>query len=153
MSQALSEFRSPVGQEALRLRMVAMNGREDPLLDAARFQRLLRQANDAEVADVRKVGDDDYEIALQRSSSRPPAAAASSRGTHGRACGWWRGPAAEPVSSGTRENGQRLGLRFRRGSRGPMRAADIPRVGMVSIEPFAEPELLASACRAGISRS
>ena len=41
------------------------------LLDAARFQRLLRQANDAEVADVRKVGDDDYEIALQRSSSRP----------------------------------------------------------------------------------
>ena len=62
MSQALSEFRSAVGQEALRLRMVAMHGREDPLLDAARFPRLLRQANDAEVADVRKVGDDDYEI-------------------------------------------------------------------------------------------
>ena len=62
MSQALSEFRSPVGQEALRLRMVAMHGREDALLDAGRFPRLLRQANDAEVADVRKVGDDDYEI-------------------------------------------------------------------------------------------
>ncbi|HWN19023.1 MAG TPA: NYN domain-containing protein [Gemmatimonadales bacterium] len=143
MSQALSEFRSPVGQEALRLRMVAMNGREDPLLDAARFQRLLRQANDAEVADVRKVGDDDYEIALQRSSSRPQLPPAPREESTDAPAAGGEAPAAEPVSSGTRENGQRLGLRFRRGSRGPMRAADIPRVGMVSIEPFAEPELLA----------
>lgn len=143
MAQALSEFRSPVGQEALRLRMVAMNGREDPLLDAARFQRLLRQANDAEVADVRKVGDDDYEIALQRSSSRqapPPAPREETQEV---------GPGGEPATpeppaSATRENGQRLGLRFRRGSRGPMRAADIPRVGMVSIEPFPEPEGMTS---------
>ena len=143
MAQALSEFRSPVGQEALRLRMVAMNGREDPLLDAARFQRLLRQANDAEVADVRKVGDDDYEIALQRSSSRqapPPAPREEIQEV---------GPGGEPATpeppaSATRENGQRLGLRFRRGSRGPMRAADIPRVGMVSIEPFPEPEAMTS---------
>ncbi|MGZ8392081.1 MAG: NYN domain-containing protein, partial [Gemmatimonadales bacterium] len=112
MSQALSEFRSPVGQEALRLRMVAMNGREDPLLDAARFQRLLRQANDAEVADVRKVGDDDYEIALQRSSPRPqlpPAPREESKDvtTGGETA------AVEPAPSVTRENGQRLGLRFR----------------------------------------
>ncbi|MGI8817889.1 MAG: NYN domain-containing protein [Gemmatimonadales bacterium] len=143
MAQALSEFRSPVGQEALRLRMVAMNGREDPLLDAARFQRLLRQANDAEVADVRKVGDDDYEIALQRSSSRqapPPVPREEPQEV---------GPGGEPATpeppaSATRENGQRLGLRFRRGSRGPMRAADIPRVGMVSIEPFPEPEGMTS---------
>jgi uncharacterized protein (TIGR00288 family) len=139
MAQALSEFRSPVGQEALRLRMVAMNGREDPLLDAARFQRLLRQANDAEVAEVRKVGDDDYEIALQRTSSRPllpptPREEPPETGSGGQAS------ASEPVSLGTRENGQRLGLRFRRGSRGPMRAADIPLVGVVSIDPFSEPE-------------
>jgi hypothetical protein len=142
MSQALSEFRSPVGQEALRLRMVAMNGREDPLLDAARFLRLLRQANDAEVADVRKVGDDDYEIALQRSSSRPQLPPAPREEAPDAPSGS-EPAAAEPVSSGTRENGQRLGLRFRRGSRGPVRAADIPRVGMVSIEPFSEPEKLA----------
>ncbi len=142
MSQALSEFRSPVGQEALRLRMVAMNGREDPLLDAARFQRLLRQANDAEVADVRKVGDDDYEIALQRSSSRPQLPAAP-REESTEAPPGGENVLPEPASSGGRENGQRLGLRFRRGSRGPMRAADIPLVGMVSIEPYAEPERLA----------
>jgi hypothetical protein len=37
-----------------------------------------------------------------------------------------------------RDNGQRLGVRFRRGSRGPLRAGDIPLVGVVQIEtPFA----------------
>ena len=148
MAQALSEFRSPVGQEALRLRMVAMNGREDPLLDAARFQRLLRQANDAEVADVRKVGDDDYEIALQRTSSRsllppPPREEPQETVSAGEPA------ASEPVSTGTRENGQRLGLRFRRGSRGPMRAADIPLVGVVRIDPFSEPELPATPADVG----
>jgi uncharacterized protein (TIGR00288 family) len=137
MSQALSEFRSPVGQEALRLRMVAMHGREDPLLDATRFPRLLRQANDAEVADVRKLGDDDYEIVQQRQPSRPmqppaPREEPQEAVTPGE-------PAAEPVSSGTRENGQRLGLRFRRGSRGPTRAAEIPLIGLVSMESPLEP--------------
>ena len=132
MSQALSEFRSPVGQEALRLRMVAMHGREDPLLDAARFPRLLRQANDAEVADVRKVGDDDYEIAPQRQTARPMLPPAAREEPPETAAG--AEPSPEPVTSGTRENGQRLGLRFRRGSRGPSRAAEIPLIGVVSIE-------------------
>jgi uncharacterized protein (TIGR00288 family) len=138
MTQALSEFRSPVGQEALRLRMVAMHGREDPLLDGSRFPRLLRQANDAEVADVRKVGDDDYEITAQRAPTRalPPLAApqeppAGAEGPGGE-------PAAEAAQPAARENGQRLGLRFRRGSRGPARAAEIPLIGMVSMEQPAE---------------
>jgi uncharacterized protein (TIGR00288 family) len=136
MSQALSEFRSPVGQEALRLRMVAMHGREDPLLDAARFPRLLRQANDAEVADVRKVGDDDYEIAPQRQAARPGMPAPreepqeSASGAE---------PTPEPTTAGTRENGQRLGLRFRRGSRSPMRPGEIPLIGVVSMEPAIDP--------------
>jgi hypothetical protein len=145
MSQALSEFRSPVGQEALRLRMVAMHGREDPLLDATRFPRLLRQANDAEVADVRKVGDDDYEISAQRvltRSSLPPAA-----------------PPVEEIASAQtsvdalpesgpapgRENGQRLGVRFRRGSRAPTRAGEIPLIGVVRIDPPVEPVAPAAA--------
>jgi len=138
MSQALSEFRSPVGQEALRLRMVAMHGREDPLLEAARFPRLLRQANDAEVADVRKLGDDDYEISAQRSPLRPalppavpqeeplPALTASDA-------------SSDTGGAASRENGQRFGVRFRRGSRGPTRAADIPLIGVVRIEPSVEP--------------
>jgi uncharacterized protein (TIGR00288 family) len=138
MSEALSEFRSPVGQEALRLRMVAMHGREDPLLDTVRFPRLLRQANDAEVADVRKVGDDDYEIALQRQPSRPMPPALREIPQESVA-----GPepaVPEPAAPASRENGQRLGLRFRRGSRGPSRAGDIPLIGVVSMDSPVEPE-------------
>jgi ribonuclease E len=135
MSQALSEFRSPVGQEALRLRMVAMHGREDPLLDAGRFPRLLRQANDAEVADVRKVGDDDYEISAQRTGLQPSLPPASSVAEPASTT------SAEPATTdaaapaGVRENGQRLGLRFRRGSRAPLRPGDIPLIGVVQMEP------------------
>jgi hypothetical protein len=136
MSQALSEFRSPVGQEALRLRMVAMHGREDPLLDAARFPRLLRQANDAEVADVRKVGDDDYEIAPQRQAARPGSPAPREEPQESVS---GAEPTPEPTTAGTRENGQRLGLRFRRGSRSPMRPGEIPLIGVVSMEPAIEP--------------
>jgi uncharacterized protein (TIGR00288 family) len=132
MTQALSEFRSPVGQEALRLRMVAMHGREDPLLDTSRFPRLLRQANDAEVADVRKVGDDDYEITAQRGLSRPASAPATA--PEELPAPMAGGASSPEVSAAGRENGQRLGLRFRRGSRAPIRAADIPLIGVVKIE-------------------
>jgi uncharacterized protein (TIGR00288 family) len=145
MTQALSELRTPVGHEALRLRMVAMYGREDSLLDASRFPRLLRQANDAEVADVRKVGDDEYEISPHHAaagsalpSSAPPSSAVSEEtGEHAAAVS---SPAELP---GTRDNGQRLGLRFRRGSRGPVRQGEIPLVGVVQIDvpqPEASPQ-------------
>jgi uncharacterized protein (TIGR00288 family) len=138
MTQALSEFRSPVGQEALRLRMVAMHGREDPLLDAARFPRLLRQANDAEVADVRKVGDDDYEISSQR-APQLKAVPTPPRPSDEAAVPPESSEAPVEVSSAGRENGQRLGLRFRRGSRAPSRGGEIPLVGVVRIEAPAEP--------------
>jgi uncharacterized protein (TIGR00288 family) len=139
MAQALSEFRSPVGQEALRLRMVAMHGREDPLLDVARFPRLLRQANDAEVADVRKVGDDDYEIAAQRGSLRPAMPISPPPGEEPSAVPTADAAPAESSGGTARENGQRLGLRFRRGSRAPMRAGEIPLIGVVKIEPAIPP--------------
>jgi uncharacterized protein (TIGR00288 family) len=139
MAQALSELRGPVNQEALRLRMAALHGREDPLLDAARFPRLLRQANDAEIADVRKVGDDDYEISDRRGGGSAPAPLAPVAST----------PAASPVEPGggvptaehlaevspaVRENGQRFGVRFRRGSRGALRAGEIPLIGVVQVD-------------------
>jgi hypothetical protein len=141
MAQALSELRGPVNQEALRLRMAALHGREDPLLDPARFPRLLRQANDAEIADVRKVGEDDYEISDRRGGGAAPAPLAPAASIPAAA------PAAEPgegattaeavaeVLTGTRENGQRFGVRFRRGSRGGLRAGDIPLVGVVQVDP------------------
>jgi uncharacterized protein (TIGR00288 family) len=140
MTQALSELRAPVPHETLRLRMVAMHGREDPLLDAARYARLLRQANDAEVADVRKIGDDEYEVSPHRSAMTSAVGGAAPSSSAAAAAPAEEAPSAEPAAeTGGRENGQRLGLRFRRGSRGPMRAADIPLIGVVQIEPVEEP--------------
>jgi uncharacterized protein (TIGR00288 family) len=137
MAQALAELRAPVPHDALRLRMVALHGREDALLDMARFQRLLRQANDAEIADVRKVGDDEYEVSPHRTGAVPPIAAPSAPpvdelvGAGVNAGAAAAEPASEPAG---RDNGQRLGLRFRRGSRGPARTAGVPLVGLVQID-------------------
>jgi hypothetical protein len=151
MSQALSEFRSPVGQEALRLRMVAMHGREDPLLDASRFPRLLRQANDAEVADVRKVGDDDYEISAQRTGLQPSLPPASSVAEPASTTPSEPVTAEATAPAAGRENGQRLGVRFRRGSRAPMRPGDIPLIGVVQMEPPASTTTEAETAQPDVS--
>jgi uncharacterized protein (TIGR00288 family) len=140
MAQALSELRGPVTQEALRLRMAALHGREDALLDPSRFPRLLRQANDAEIADVRKVGDDDYEISDRRGAGMappPPALPAVSAPSGPAAESADGAEPAEPapeVPAGVRENGQRFGVRFRRGSRGGLRAGEIPLIGVVQMD-------------------
>jgi hypothetical protein len=146
MSQALGELRGPVPHEALRLRMVALHGREDPLLDTGRFTRLLRQANDAEVADVRKVGDDDYEVSPHRTTSVPAIAAPAGSGAT--AAPAPATPIEEPAApvaeaapdTAARDNGQRLGVRFRRGSRAPIRPGEIPLIGVVQIEAPLAPE-------------
>ncbi|HEX2217492.1 MAG TPA: NYN domain-containing protein [Gemmatimonadales bacterium] len=145
MTQALVELRGPVGQEALRLRMAALHGREDPLLDPSRFPRLLRQANDAEIADVRKVGEDDYEISARRTAGMtPPAPSAASAAPAAPSepetpppadtAEYEAEPAAAEVTASGRENGMRYGVRFRRGSRGGLRTGEIPLVGVVRIE-------------------
>jgi uncharacterized protein (TIGR00288 family) len=142
MSQALAELRGPVGHEGLRLRMSALHGREDPLLDATRFPRLLRQANDAEIADVRKVGEDDYEITARRGAMLPPLAPApapsappaeAESGPPDVPTADAEPPAGEPAGAG-RDNGLRFGVRFRRGSRGGMRTAEYPLVGVVQMD-------------------
>jgi uncharacterized protein (TIGR00288 family) len=148
MSQALLELRTPVGHEPLRLRMVAMHGREDPLLEPGRFFRLLRQANDAEVADVRKLGEDEYEIAPHRTAALIGTAAAKPAsppppptGGEAEAADTAPSVAASAPEAAGRENGVRLGLRFRRGSRGALRPGEIPLIGVVQMEqpPAAEP--------------
>jgi uncharacterized protein (TIGR00288 family) len=64
MREALAQLGTSVGHEALRLRMAAVHGKDDAMLTAEKFARLLRQANDAEVADVRKIGEDEFEVSL-----------------------------------------------------------------------------------------
>jgi hypothetical protein len=146
MSQALAELRGPVSQEALRLRMAALHGRDDALLDPTRFPRLLRQANDAEIADVRKVGEDDYEISAHRTAAliSPSAPAAPRSETPAPAEAGAPEPSGAPAeaaeadtaaaASAGRDNGSRFGVRFRRGSRGSSRPGEIPLIGVVQIE-------------------
>jgi uncharacterized protein (TIGR00288 family) len=134
MADALGQLKPPVGAESLRLRMQAMHGREDALLDPQRFSRFLRQANDAEVADVRQIGDGDYEVSSHRLEAaappvtRPRAAVVAETETPPLAA--VASAAAEPEP----ENGQRFGIRFRRGSRGGVRRADVPLIGVVSVD-------------------
>ena len=133
MRRALAELPSPVGHEALRLRMSALQGREDAMLDATRFPRLLRQAHDAEVADVRKVGEDEFEVVGRGVEPAPPpvraAAATGEPAGDGVA-------AAAPVAPG---EGARGGVRFRRGSRLPAAPPAIQMVGVVSLDEEPEP--------------
>jgi hypothetical protein len=102
--------------------------------------RLLRQANDAEVADVRKIGDDEYEVAPHRldTSGGPPAPAALVVVTDAMVP---EAPADAAVEAGPSGggNGQRPGIRFRRGSRGGVRAGQVPLIGVVPESPAPEP--------------
>jgi uncharacterized protein (TIGR00288 family) len=135
LTRALAELPSPVGGEALRARMAALHGKEDPLLDTERFGRFLRQANDAEMADVRKLSDDSYEVAahktnlgLARNLSVSGDAAAPSVDGNGSA----------PAPTG--EVGIRAAaLRFRRGSRAPIRPLELPLVGVVQVDDEPKP--------------
>jgi hypothetical protein len=119
LTRALGEMPAPVPHEALRGRMAALHGREDSLLDAANFPRLLRQANDAEVADVRLVADGQFEVsphktdlAMQlRPTPEPTADGATA-------------PMARPAAA----------LRFRSGSGTSRRAAMVPMVGVIKLD-------------------
>ncbi|HEV8149746.1 MAG TPA: NYN domain-containing protein [Gemmatimonadales bacterium] len=130
MARALSELPAPVSGDTLRARMAALHGKEDQLLDSARFARLLRQANDAEIADVRKVGEDKYEVTPHRShaASAPPIPALPATSV--------------PADNGSGPEAGRPGatparaaaLRFRRGSRSMLRPPELPLVGVVHVD-------------------
>ena len=132
----MAELRAPVAQEALRLRMVALHGREDALLDAGRFPRLLRQANDAEVADVRKVGDDEYEISRASVVRLAPLCAPAAPRRGAATVGAHRRSASSGCRQlpGQRENGQRSGSGSVGARAAPRRGGEIPLIGVVQIE-------------------
>jgi len=132
LTRAMAELPLPVGGEAVRARMAALLGREDPLLDPERFGRFLRQANDAEIADVRKLGDDSFEVSphktdlsLLRAVAARPAEAAPAAGNGSTPDS---APGAEPAPRSP------AALRFRRGSRAPIRPLALPLVGMVRVD-------------------
>jgi uncharacterized protein (TIGR00288 family) len=118
LSRALGELPAPVAQDVLLARMATLYGKEDPLLEPVRFGKLLRQANDAEIADVRSLGDDRYEISPHKSDlalqmrpvETPPTETAGAT-------------VARPAAA----------LRFRGGSRTSTRPADLHMVGVIDM--------------------
>jgi uncharacterized protein (TIGR00288 family) len=131
MRRALAELPSPANHEPLRNRMAALYGKEDPMLEAAAFPRLLRQAHDAEVADVRKVAEDEYEVVGR---GMEPAPAGSARSTEPeRVEAGLAGPPATTMTA-SEASAQRGGIRFRRGSRVGASPPVIPMIGIVSLE-------------------
>jgi uncharacterized protein (TIGR00288 family) len=134
LRQSMSELPSPSAGEAVRNRMAALFGKSDPLLETERFHRFLRQAHDAEVADVRLIGENQFEVStrpgFRYERPTPPPRPEPVR--------------AEPAVSATApvteaqvetgSNGKRAGIRFRRGSRGVMARVDVPMVGVVTVE-------------------
>jgi uncharacterized protein (TIGR00288 family) len=119
MSRALGELPAPVPHETLRARMAALHGKEDPLLDAARFDKLLRQANDAEIADVRMIGENQFEISQHKSDLALQMRAPVDTGT--------ASASATPVARAP------VALRFRGGSRTTTRLPALQMVGVVDM--------------------
>lgn len=130
LKRALGELGSPARHDVLRARMAALYGREDELLDAGRFGRLLRQANDAEVADVKKLAEDEYEVSLSRVERARLTANGSSPVSAPPPPPPPTSAAAEPAADAAPQ----AMLRFRRGSRSPLLKADIPLVGVVKVD-------------------
>lgn len=119
MSRALGELPVPVSGDTLRARMAALHGKEDLLLDTSRFNMLLRQANDAEVADVRALGPDQYEVSPHKSDlamHRRPAVETK--------------PSAEGVESTPAPAPER---RFRGGARAAARPGALQMVGVIDL--------------------
>ena len=144
LCRALGELPTPARHDVVRARMSALHGREDPLLEPERFSRLLRQVNDAEIAEVKKIGEDEYELTLSRverarmGPSAPVVSASASPAFPGDGQGQEAGSAPEP-------GGTRSTLRFRRGSRGVVLTSAVPLVGVVRAEAPAPPKVIPEA--------
>jgi len=136
LREALSQLETPVAHESLRLRMAALHGRDDALLSEERFIRLLRQAHDAEIADLNQVGEGAWEVSLHptedpRARSGLPAqpVAMAEPVASGEGAGENGAPASAPAAATT----SGFGVRFRRGGRAG-RPAEVPLIGMVRLD-------------------
>jgi hypothetical protein len=136
MAQVLAELPNPVEHESLRARMAALHGREDVLFEPARFAKLLRQANDAEVADVRKTGDDAYEVSVHPTDIAVPRQRAAAKAS----------PPAKPAAEAASKSSAAATkpdeasvtpaapVRYRRGSRLGTQKPEIAMVGVVTVD-------------------
>ncbi|HET9065616.1 MAG TPA: NYN domain-containing protein [Gemmatimonadales bacterium] len=121
LTRALGELPTPVAHELLRGRMAALLGREDALLAEKQFPKLLRQANDAEVAEVRMLDETHFEVSPHKSDlalhRRPTAENGNANGE------------TVPTATVAAPAG-----RFRSRSGSPKRNGEVPLVGVVKLD-------------------
>jgi len=122
LNRALGELPTPAGHEVLRARMAALHGTEDVLLEVPRFFKLLRQANDAEIADVRLLGDDQYEVTPHRTEMGMQRRATPEATT-------------TTAADGTVTTTPAAAIRFRGGVRAAAGASSVPMVGVINLSP------------------
>ena len=154
MREALAQLGTSVGHEALRLRMAAIHGKDDAMLTAEKFARLLRQANDAEVADVRKIGEDEFEVSLHPTGD--PRARAGAGFAMRQAAAPAATNGAEPDTASAPVEAVpviRYGVRSRPGTRPPMRPSGLQLVGAVSLDDEAPAVVAAEAAPARKGRA
>jgi uncharacterized protein (TIGR00288 family) len=132
LTRALGELPTPAAHEVLRARMAALHGREDVLLEPASFVRLLRQANDAEVADVRLVAEGEFEVSPHKSDLamqvRPMVDP--------------NGVAGAPTTTPTRPP---AALRYRSGTQATKRGGQVAMVGVIQLDGDTPPAVTVAA--------
>ena len=101
--------------------MAALHGREDVLLEPTSFLRLLRQANDAEVADVRLVSEGEYEVSPHKSDLAMQVRPMPD-------------PNAAPGSAAAMPARPAAALRYRSGSQATKRGGQLAMVGVVQLD-------------------
>lgn len=120
LTRALGELPAPVAHDVLRGRMAALLGREEALLEEKHFPKLLRQANDAEVADVRMLDETHFEVSPHKSDlalQRRPAVE--------------NGNGSDKVATTT---ATATGVRSRSGSGRTNRSGQVRLVGVVTLD-------------------
>ena len=151
LKQALGRMggsEQPVTADELRETMVEMKGSEAEPLEPGRFPKLLRQAHDAEIIDLSKQEGGQYAVRLRGNGPTADQADASEPGiTSGSGTPVSSAPAPTPSSSAASPAASGAvparSARFRKGSRGrvPISPPDIPRIGVVEVDPNFRPRI------------
>jgi hypothetical protein len=133
-----------VSAEQLRDAMIEIKGGEAGPLEPERFPKLLRQAQDAEIIDLSKVDDGAYAVKLRLGGGTEPQAEEAAPAAQSSAD---PAPAVSPAAGVPIRS-----ARFRRGSKGGRVAApDIPKIGVVEVDPNFKPRIeLVPAGRAAV---
>src|SRR5437899_885174 len=136
----------PVSAEELRDTMIELKGEAAEPLESERFPKLLRQAHDAEIIDLSKEEDGAYAVKLHPGEASAPDSAedAAAEPSQSPSAASVPPPPPPPAAPPGVVSVPSRSARFRRGSRGPRVAVappEIPKVGVVEVDPNFTPRI------------